>query len=308
VGDIMGLGIPYMGSKQAIADSICMNFPKSEHFYDLFGGGGSVTHYMMLHRAKNHVHFHYNELNPLVADLFKRAIAGEFSYDRFKPEWISKEDFHARKDKDGYIACCWSFGNSQRTYLFGKDIEEYKKSMHMAIVFEQFDQLAIETLGFSKWPKEANTIKKRRYYLRQKLAWYNEKKKIPKCLYQFLSDKPLKQMVMKDIVKQLQQLQQLERLTITNCSYEQVEIKPNSVVYCDIPYAGTADYGGSFCHKTFFDWAASRDFPVYISEYNVPDKRFQLVYSIDKMQLLAQGGAELVKSKAEKLYWNGKIL
>ena len=314
----MGYGIPYMGSKQVIADSICMNFPKAENFYDLFGGGGSITHYMMLHRANNYAHFHYNELNPLVADLLKRAVAGEFSYDVFKPEWISREDFHARKDKDGYVRCVWSFGNSGRNYLFGEDIEQYKKSMHMAVVFEEFDSLAIETLGFSKWPKEANTIKKRRHYLRQKLSWYNEKKKLPKCLYQFLSDKQRKQMGVKDNVKQLEQLEQLqrlerlerlerlqqfERLTVTSLSYEQVEIKPNSVVYCDIPYVGTADYGNSFNHKKFFDWAASRDFPVYISEYEVKDPRFQLVYSIDKRSLLSREDNKLVKN--ERLYWNG---
>jgi hypothetical protein len=336
----MTFGMPYMGSKQAIVDSICMNFPKSEHFYDLFGGGGSVTHYMMLHRAKNHTHFHYNELNPLVSDLYKRAIAGEFSFDMFKPEWITKEDFFARKEQDGYVKYVWSFGNSGRTYIFGEDIEEYKKSMHMALVFGEFDALAFTVLGFKEWPKDVNTIKKRRFYLRQKMEWFNKNKRIPRELYRFLSDKQLKQMGVKDNVKQLQQLQQLqqleqlerleqlqqlerlerlERLTITNSSYEQVEIKPNSVVYCDIPYADTAKYGNknntkeenarySFNHKAFFDWAASRDFAVYISEYDVPDKRFQLVYSIGKRQLLAQGGTELIKNKAEKLYWNGKSL
>ena len=325
----MGYGIPYMGSKQGIADSICLNFPKAEHFYDLFGGGGSITHCMMLHRAKNHAHFHYNELNPLVADLFKRAVNGEFSYDRFIPEWISKEDFHARKGMDGYIQCLWSFGNERTTYLFGEEIEPYKKSMHMAVVFEEFDSLATEVLGFSKWPREANTITKRRIYLRQKLSWYNEKKKIPKVLYQFLSEKQLRQMGAKDNVKQLEQLQQLERLeqlqrlqsleqlerlerlqslqqlerlSITSYSYERVEIKPNSVVYCDIPYKGTADYGVAFNHKAFFDWAASRDFPVYISEYEVRDPRFDLVYSIDKRSLLSAEDNKLIKS--EKLYWN----
>jgi site-specific DNA-adenine methylase len=308
-------GMPYMGNKQGIVASIAMNFPKSEHFYDLFGGGGSVTHYMMTQRANRHTFFHYNEINPLVADLLKRAISGEFNYERFKPEWISRERFFADKDKDGYVRCLWSFGNYQRTYLFSEEIEEYKKAMHQAVVFEDFNQLAIDTLGFNKWPKEANTIKKRRFYLRQKLSWYNENRMIPKCLYQFLSEKQLKEMGKKNNVNQLQQLQaleqlqqleRLERLTITSLSYEQVEIKPNSIVYCDIPYSGTADYGGSFCHKTFFEWAATRDFPVFISEYDVPDKRFKLVYTIDKRSMLSGESTNLIKQ--EKLYWNGRTL
>jgi len=57
-------------------------------------------------------------------------------------------------------------------------------------------------------------------------------------------------------------------------------------VYCDIPYFGTADYGG-FDHDKFFDWAATRDFPVLISEYNISDKRFKLIYEIDKRSLLS---------------------
>jgi hypothetical protein len=59
-------------------------------------------------------------------------------------------------------------------------------------------------------------------------------------------------------LEQLQQLERLERLQLTgaDCSeleqllqleltsldYRAVEIKPNSVVYCDPPYAGTASY------------------------------------------------------------------
>jgi site-specific DNA-adenine methylase len=100
-------------------------------------------------------------------------------------------------------------------------------------------------------------------------------------------------------------LRRLQQLTLTSMSYEQVEILPNSVVYCDIPYAGTADYGNTFSHKTFFDWAASREFPVFISEYHVPDERFKLVYSVDKRCMLTTTG-ESNKKKSEKLYWNGR--
>ena len=305
-----------MGSKQGIVASIAMNFPKAEHFYDLFGGGGSVTHYMMTQRANRYKVFHYNELNPLVADLLKRAISGEFSYDRFKPEWISRERFFADKDKDGYVRCIWSFGNNQVTYIFSEEIEPYKKSMHMAVVFDVFDSLAIEVLGFNKWPAIANTITKKRVYLRQKLSWYNENKRIPKCLYRFLSEKQIKEMGKKDNTKQLEQLerlerleqlQQLQRLHITSLDYRQVLIEKNSVVYCDIPYENTLCkqmYTGGFDRKAFLDWAAGADFPVFISEYNVSDSRFQLVYEIDKRSMLSGESTNLIKQ--EKLYWNGK--
>jgi hypothetical protein len=302
-----------------------MNFPKATHFYDLFGGGGSMTHYMMLNKAKKYEHFHYNEIKAHIADTLRRAIAGEFSYEVFKPPWVSREEFHARKEHDGYISCCWSFGNNGDDYLFSEEIEPYKRSMHMAVVFGEFDDLAEKTFKFHRWPAIAKTIKQRRYYLRQIIEHYR-KTKIPQHLHQFLNEKQrekldcidqlrkleqlerlerLQQLEQLEHLQQLQQLQQLERLTITSLDYRAVEILPGAVVYCDIPYAGTADYGGIFSHKDFFDWAASRDFPVYISEYNVPDPRFNLVYTLDKRCMLAQDG-DANKVKEERLYWNGK--
>lgn len=312
-------GIPYMGSKAGIAPSICMNFPAAEHFYDLFGGGFSISHYMIENKSNKFKYFHYNEIKADIVKLVEQAINGDFNYSKFKQPWVSRKDFFANLD-NAYIRCCWSFGNNQRGYLFGEDIEAYKKSLHMAIVFDEFDSLSATVLWFNKWPAIAKTIKQRRYYLSQKLYWFNKNKEIPKILYQFLSEKQLKEIGNKDNLQQLerleqlarlerlqqlerlQRLQRLQRLTCTSKDYRQVEILPDSVVYCDIPYQGTSDYG-EFNHKEFFDWAASRQFPVYISEYNVPDPRFKLIYDIDKRSILSANKYKCI-NKSEKLYWN----
>ena len=58
-------GIPYSGSKSRFIASLAMNFPKAENFYDLFGGGASVAHYMAL-KSKKYKYIHYNEHNKLV--------------------------------------------------------------------------------------------------------------------------------------------------------------------------------------------------------------------------------------------------
>ena len=315
-------GIPYMGSKSGIASSLAMNFPKATHFYDLFGGGFSMTHYMLANKANKYSHFHYNELKPYIVDVVRKAIAGEFNYATFKPPWVSREEFHAKKYSDGYVAACWSFGNIGEGYLFSEDIEEYKRSIHMAVVFDEFDEISEKTLGFTKWPALARTIKQRRYYLRQLLEHYR-KTKIPYHLHKFLSHRQmielqqlqqlqqlrqlqqLEQLERLEQLQRLQQLQQLQRLTLTSKDYRDVEILHGAVVYCDIPYKGTADYGNSFSHKEFFDWTSSREFPVFISEYDVADPRFKLVYRVDKRCMLTQSG-ESNKVKQEKLYWNGK--
>lgn len=45
-------GIPYMGSKQSICDELIKIFPTADNFYDLFGGGFSVTHAMLERRSR----------------------------------------------------------------------------------------------------------------------------------------------------------------------------------------------------------------------------------------------------------------
>ena len=325
----MTYGIPYMGSKQGIVASIAMVLPKAENFYDLFGGGFSISHYMLKHKSHKYKNFHYNEIKSDIVELVKRAINGEFNYQVFKPKWVSKEEFHAKKEGDAYIRCLWSFGNNQKGYLFGPDIEPYKKSMHNAVVFDEFDALAKEVLRLEQWPSNCKTITHKRFYLRQLVEHYR-KTKIPKVLYQFLNEKQLatllgesrprgsyelqqlkqleqlQQLERLEQLQQLQQLEQLEKLAFSSLSYEKVEIKNNSIIYCDIPYEGTSDYGNSFNRKYFLDWAANNPNPVYISEYNISDDRFSCVYKIDKRSMLSKEKALVLKS--EKIYWNQKAI
>ena len=85
-------------------------------------------------------------------------------------------------------------------------------------------------------------------------------------------------------LQRLQSLQRLQRLTYTQTSYENVQIKPNSVIYCDIPYEDTQKYiSGEFNHKAFYDWACEQSEPVYISSYNISDNRFEEIWSWQKV-------------------------
>ena len=135
----MNYGIPYMGSKSKICEKVCALFPRAENFYDLFGGGFSVTHFMVKHRFSHYKKFHFNELRSGMTELIKSAIRGDFNYEKYNPEWVSRERFERDKEEDLFIKIVWSFGNNGKGYLFGKDIEGLKRSMHMAIVFNEFD-------------------------------------------------------------------------------------------------------------------------------------------------------------------------
>lgn len=68
-------GITYQGSKTKIVSEIAKFFPNADHFYDLFGGGFSVSHYMILRRSKSYKKFHYNEIRPGLVELIQDAIA-----------------------------------------------------------------------------------------------------------------------------------------------------------------------------------------------------------------------------------------
>ena len=303
-GNIKKYGIPYQGSKTKVIEQIARYFPNADHFYDLFGGGFSVSHYMIENRKKSFKQFHYNEIRKGLPELIQDAIAGKYNYDVFKPEWISREIFMSEKESNCYIKIIWSFGNNGENYLFGKDIEEQKRSMHMAVVFDEFDQFMIDTFKIDKWPNHLDITGKRLYLIRILAV---EKKRVDlqrlERLQQLERLEQLEQLERLEQLQQLQQLQRLEQLHFTNLSYEQVEIKPNSVIYCDIPYQGTADYGNSFNHKMFFDWANAQNNPVFVSEYQIKDDRFYLLKEISHRSTFASCGNKNIPV-TERLYGN----
>ena len=133
----MRYGIPYMGSKNRIAEWIIDNLPPAKHFYDLFGGGGAIAHCALLSGKYEHVH--YNELNPLIVKAFKMSVNGEFKNEN---RWISREDFYKLEDTDPYVSLCFSFGNnSDKGYCYSREIESTKKALHYAICFSDFSLL-----------------------------------------------------------------------------------------------------------------------------------------------------------------------
>ncbi|MBQ2175720.1 MAG: DNA adenine methylase [Alphaproteobacteria bacterium] len=90
-------------------------------------------------------------------------------------------------------------------------------------------------------------------------------------------------------LERLQSLQRLERLTLSVGSYKIVKIEPDSVIYCDIPYRGTAEYIGGFNHDEFYSWCEQQTELVIISEYDMPRDRFVCIAEKEKPVLLASG-------------------
>ena len=280
--------IPYMGSKRKLATKILYVIYQSvgdfDRVYDLFGGGAafSIAALMAGHEV------HYNEKNTSIVELLRHIVAGK----KLPNRWITREEYKEKVGGDdwfsGFLKCCWSFGNNQKGYLFGAENERLKRLGHLIVVDK--DELALKEL--SEILNINLTMPQNRLQFRQ----------IIKRLTGERGD--LEQLEMLQRFEMLQQLQQLQQLEISNLDYRDVEIVPNSVIYCDPPYAGTAEYKeGAFDHAQFWQWCRNQSCPVFISEYNAPDD-FNLVAEFKHRQTLS--ATKNANVTIEKLFWNGQ--
>ena len=278
-------GLPYMGSKNQIAEWVVDKLPKATHFYDLFCGGCSITHCVI---TKNkYKYYHINDINPLIVNLFIDVINGKLKDEK---RWISREDFFNLKGKDGYIKYCWSFGNKGDTYIYGKEIEPLKKAAHYAIVLNNYSLM--DKLGYNLHDLEKiKDISKR----------YSAYKKIIKQQYGRLNLQSLESLQALGTLGRLERLESLERLNIYCGDYQDIKIEEDSVIYCDIPYINTAKYnsGGEFNHERFYSWAEKQK-NIFISEYWMPEDRFKCIDMVSKLSFLSATNNSL--KRVEKLF------
>lgn len=72
----------------------------------------------------------------------------------------------------------------------------------------------------------------------------------------------------------MKQLPNLLTVCFIPCSYDELFIPDNSIIYCDSPYKGTTGYKDKFNHDSYFQWCREKVIEghrVFISEYNAPD-------------------------------------
>ena len=257
-------GLPYMGSKNSIARKIVSVLPRATHFYDLFCGGCSITHVAML--SEKWQQYHINDLS-MMPQLFVDAVNGKYANER---RWISREDFFRLKDTDPYVACVWSFGNRCQTYMYGKDVEPFKKALHEVHFAET---------------KEQRTEAMARYR---------------RLLVEVDRELTKDQKTRSGNLECLQRLQSLQRLQL---DYRDVPIEDDAVIYCDPPYADTHEYtADGFDHDAFYSWCLEQAQPLFISEYNMPKDEFVCVAEWRKASLFRNEAGKDRTFKIEKLF------
>lgn len=265
------LGIPYKGSKARIAKKIIDSLPPAENFVDLFAGGCAVTHAAIL--SKKYKHFIVNDIDGRGADAFYRAIRGE----RVPTEWVSRDEFHERKETDSFAAVIWSFGNDMDTYIYGADIEDIKHAIHVAITKDDYTECEKLDIAVEPCTLPLDKLFERRMAITDSIMKLN--KSLPMHTKQLAQ--ALERVERIEAIRQLQEVDALDRLEpIQRLSYDEVAIPNNSVVYCDIPYRDTNTGGYKVIdYDRFYDWCERQENPVFISEYNMPEDRFKVYKS-----------------------------
>ena len=244
----MRYGIPYLGSKNKLAERIVSLLPRAEHLYDVFCGGCAIAHCAALSGKWGHIHI--NDISDM-PQLFVDAVAGKYRDER---RWISREDFFALKDSDPYVRSCWSFGNNGQSYLYSREIEPYKRAVWALLT--------------------AESVRERRLAYRE----------VVQRLVPLIKDKSAKELGNNQSLESLESLQSLESLTYSVGDYRDVEIPDGSVIYADIPYRTSTqkgDYGVRFDHEAFYDWCEAQTQPLFISEYSMPEDRFVCIAQWD---------------------------
>ena len=323
----MRYGLPYKGSKNAIANWIVDNLPSSDTLCDIFFGGGAVTHAAML--KGKYDRYIINDVDGRMPRLFLDSIHGKYTLENHK-EWITREEFNAKKETDGYIAIVWSFGNNGVDYIYGENQVKQKHALHMAVFFNDVSELA--SIGINVKPSEITDIYERYgYYKREIRKAYGrleaqhveaikniENMKMPRIeletaerlktlekmgdIQNVSRHVALERLQALEGLQALRGLQESDGLQAFEGDYERVDIPAGSVIYCDPPYSNTncGKYKG-FDSERFHEWARKQD-NIFISEYQMPDD-FILVADIEKT-VLADGYS--VGRAKERLYTNQK--
>ena len=89
--------------------------------------------------------------------------------------------------------------------------------------------------------------------------------------------------VLEQIKNTESQILKIKNVIFKACSYDELVIPDNSIIYCDPPYNGTKQYlvSKNFDYNKFWEWCRNMSInghEVYISEYNAPSD-FECIWS-----------------------------
>ena len=247
----MRYGLPYQGSKNAIAEWVVKVLPRSECLVDLFAGGCAVTHAALLSGKWERIIA--NDFTDSVM-VFFAAINGEFDGYSLCP---ARDEWFKYRETDTAMALLHSFGNDKTTYLWSEELEAVKRPASLMVsapsLWERY-----------QWYHRFIDA------LRDYMDSTKKQARLTEC-------EGVGRLVQLERVSRLQVLQGLQGLQVLQGlqgDYRLVDIPEGATVYCDPPYRGTPNSSrynsGNFDFDAFDAWLGGVDFPVYVSEYDAP--------------------------------------
>lgn len=223
-----GYGMPYMGSKNGIVSligDVLERHPDKHVFIDLFCGGFAVSHYVLEKRPNTLVLA--NDKNKYTIALLKKVLYEGLPSKVY--EFIDRttfQDILSNPDNYedwyvGYAQTLWSFGNNQKTYLYGKTVESIKHSIHKALVDNIWDETIkdienevpeeIKSMSYKENKEKRNMFMR---YVKDYLKRQSDKESLEHLhnLARFQHAVNLERLQSLEWSKSLKRLQSLERL------------------------------------------------------------------------------------------------
>jgi len=235
-------GLPYMGSKNRIAEWVVGALPANDTLVDLFAGGCAVTHCAMLSGKFNRVIA--NDISD-APEVFADAVNGNIDLSGFP---LTRDEF--KESTDTLSRLVYSFGNDQRYYIYSSEREDVciaaERMMYGATVADRYAAYKVFIRALSSHLQCGDNL-----------------------------DRKVSRLQAIEAVARLQDIHGAcpeAELETSRCDYRDFDAPAGSTVYADPPYNGTriSQYGGGFDYDAFEDWLAEVDFPVFVSEYTCP--------------------------------------
>jgi adenine-specific DNA methylase len=281
------LGLPYQGSKRRIATRIVDLFPAAPVLVDVFAGGCAITHASLLSKKFDKVIANdLSDAPQLFYYCMKYGVPD-------KPRWVSRDQFFALKDRDPLIRYVYSFNNTGRTYIYGREIEPLKRAVHLAVVDGDLSELPDRLKSAAEFSLGgvSGVMQRHSAFIRAVRS---------ACA------SAVESVILKHVYcyKRIQaiRLQGLDSraLLVYNKDYRDLYIPDGAVVYCDPPYASTSGYGIEFDPRAFYTWcrALGKRFPLFVSEYWMPSD-FRCVA---EFVVQAIGDATGTQTRVEKIF------
>lgn len=330
-------GFPYKGSKNKIAEKIVDSLPSAKHFYDLFCGGCAITHCAMT-KGKYEDYF-INDIDSLCPELFSNAVNGKYknemrwisrecffklkdtdgyvkfcwSFGNNGRNYLYSKEIEPYKKALHYAITYQDYSLIDKYDVRIKNLIDAPTIKERRLNCKKDYGFLRKILSSATLPKDLPYKYTPKYKPTNTIALTSEIRQFLKLplksnqleslqnLQNLQNLQSLQSLKRLQSLQNLQSLQSLERLETSSKDYQDVEIKENSVIYCDIPYFKTDKYNKQdFDYERFYAWCEKQTQPLFISSYEMPKDRFIEVASFNHRSILST--TNKFKSTIEKLF------